>query len=256
MYPSPLSSFTAIKKTLLFLPLVGLLSACGSDNDNDNDNIKTDPNTKVVYFDFNESITGWQTGFADYPAGQETFYELGSSHANLPAALNPNYKGLKVTGNNHSDDLFMFITKQVDGLEPNTRYSFRFKVNFGTNAQNNCVGIGGSPGNSVWIKVGATKNEPKAVNDGTGFLLLNLDKGNQATGGSDAIVAGDFANAQECETTSAAPYLKKTLLTEKGSYNTVSDEKGSVWLLLSTDSGFEGTTTIYFMDLEVAATKL
>jgi hypothetical protein len=26
-------------------------------------------------------------------------------------------------------------------------------------------------------------------------------------------------------------------------------------LLLGTDSGFEGTTTIYFMELEVAATK-
>jgi hypothetical protein len=118
------------------------------------------------------------------------------------------------------------------------------------------MGIGGSPGNSVWIKVGATKNEPKAVNDGTGFLLLNWDKGNQATGGSDAIIAGDFANAQECGTTSSTPYLKKTLITEKGSYTTVSDEKGSLWLLLGTDSGFEGTTTIYFIDFEVAATKL
>lgn len=252
MYPTPLLAFRRLRKALYVLPLLGLLSACGSDNDN----IKTDPNTKVLYIDFNESIVGWKTSFADYPAGEEAFYELGSSHANLPATLNTNYKGYKVTGNNHSDDLFMFVTKQVDGLEPNTRYSLRFKVTFGTNAQNNCMGIGGSPGNSVWIKVGATKNEPKAVNDGTGFLLLNWDKGNQATGGSDAIIAGDFANAQECGTTSSAPYLKKTLITEKGSYTTVSDEKGSLWLLLGTDSGFEGTTTIYFIDFEVAATKL
>ena len=241
-----------IKKSLLILPLLGLLSACGSDNDD----IKADPNTKMVHIDFNESITGWKAGFADYPAGEEDFYELDFGHANLPAALDTNRKGFKVTGNNHSDDLFMFITKKVDGLEPNTRYDFRFKVTFGTNAQNNCMGIGGSPGNSVWIKVGATKDEPKAVNDGTGFLLLNWDKGNQAASGSDAIIAGDFANSQECSTTGVeATYLKKTLTTEKGAYTTVSDDHGSLWLLVGTDSGFEGATTIYFMELEVAATK-
>ncbi|MEN0037397.1 MAG: hypothetical protein AAGC78_10020 [Cellvibrio sp.] len=252
MNPSSLFSIAALKKALAILPLIGLLTACGSDNDD----IKVDPNTKMLHIDFNDSITGWKAGFADYPEGEEEFYELGSGQTSLPAPLTTTRKGYKITGNNHSDDLFMFITKQVDGLEPNTRYSFRFKVTFGTNAPNNCMGIGGSPGNSVWIKVGATKNEPKTVNDGTGFLLLNWDKGNQATGGSDAIIAGDFANSQECEASNSIPYLKKTLITEKDSYTSVTDEKGSVWLLLGTDSGFEGPTTIYFMELEVAATKL
>jgi hypothetical protein len=50
-------------------------------------------------------------------------------------------------------------------------------------------------------------------------------------------------------------YLKKTLITEKGAYSAVTDDKGSLWVLMGTDSGFEGTTTIYFMELEVAATK-
>ena len=247
-----LIKYSFIKKSLLILPLLGLLTACGSDNDD----IKADPNTKMLHIDFNESITGWKAGFADYPGGEEDFFELDSGHANLPAALDTSRRGFKLTGSNRSDDLFMFITKKVDGLEPNTRYDFRFKVTFGTNAQNNCMGIGGSPGNSVWIKVGAKKDEPKAVNDGAGFLLLNWDKGNQAAGGSDAIIAGDFANRQECSTTDVVEtYLKKTLITEKGAYTTVSDDKGSLWLLVGTDSGFEGATTIYFMELEVAATK-
>lgn len=241
-----------LKKSLLILPLVGLLSACGSDSDD----LKSDPNTKMLQIDFNEGITGWKVGFADYPSGEETFYELGHSYSNLPAALDTKRKGLKITGNNHSDDLFMFATKKVEGLEPNTRYDLRFKVTFGTNAQNNCMGIGGSPGNSVWIKVGATKNEPKAVNDGTGFLLLNWDKGNQAAGGSDAIIAGDFANHQECSATDVVTtYQKKTLTTERGAYTTATDDKGNLWVLVGTDSGFEGTTTIYLMGLEISATK-
>jgi hypothetical protein len=37
-----------VKKSLLILPLLGLLSACGSDNDD----IKTDPNTKMLHIDY------------------------------------------------------------------------------------------------------------------------------------------------------------------------------------------------------------
>ena len=236
-------------KSLITVSLFALLVACGSD-----DLPEPDRNTKMLYIDFNDSASGWQSGFADYPAGEETFYELAAGLETLPESLGTQRKGFKLSGNNHSDDLFMFVTKQVDGLEPNTGYDLRFKVTFGTNAQNNCVGIGGSPGNSVWIKLGATKSEPKVINNGAGFLLMNLDKGNQATGGSDAIIAGDFANSRECGDTNQN-YMKKTLITEKDGYSTITDEKGNIWILLSTDSGFEGATTIYFMELEVAATK-
>ncbi len=247
-----MQNFSLIKNALLILPIVGLLSACGGDDDLP----KPDPNTKMLYIDFDDGATGWMPGFADYPAGEETFYELSSGVEKLPTSLSSNRKGFKLSGNNHSDDLFMFTYKRVDGLEPNTRYDLRFKVTFGTNAQNNCMGIGGSPGNSVWIKLGATKNEPKAVNDGTGFLLLNWDKGNQASGGSDAIIAGDFANHVECGSSNIdTTYHKKTLITQKGSYSTVTDATGNLWVLMGTDSGYEGTTTIYFMELEVAATK-
>lgn len=244
-------TLSLFKKTLLLLPLFGLLTACGSDNDDLPD---PDRNTKMLYIDFDDGATGWKPGFADYPAGEETFYELSSGLETLPTSLGTKRKGFKLSGNNHSDDLYMFVTKQVDGLEPNTRYDLRFKVTFGTNAQNNCMGIGGSPGNSVWIKVGATKTEPKAVNDGAGFLLLNVDKGNQATGGTDVILAGDFANTRECGSADVS-YMKKSLITEKGAYTSITDDKGNLWIVLSTDSGFEGPTTIYFMELEVAATK-
>lgn len=239
-----------LKQSLLILPLLGLLSGCGSDNDD----IKDDPNTKMLYIDFNASVAGWKPGFADYPVGQETFYKLASGQETLPTALGNNRKGYKLSGSNHSDDLYMFITKKIDGLEPNTRYDFRFKLTFGTNAQKNCMGVGGAPGESVWIKVGAGKTEPKSLNDGAGNLLMNIDKGQQSTGGTDAIVLGNFANERECGNANTG-YMKKTLTSEKGAFSSITDNTGNVWLLLSTDSGFEATTTIYFMELEVAATK-
>lgn len=244
-----MQNFSPLKKILLILPLVGLLAACGGD-----DLPEPDRNTKMLYIDFNDGATGWKSGFADYPTGQETFYELSSGLETLPTSLGTNRKGYKLSGNNHSDDLYMFVTKQVDGLEPNTIYNFRFKVTFGTNAQKNCVGVGGAPGESVWIKVGVTKTEPKAINNGAGNLLMNIDKGQQGAGGSDAILVGDFANSRECGDNNTS-YMEKSLISNNGAFSASTDDKGNIWVLLSTDSGFEATTTIYFMELEVSATK-
>lgn len=240
-----------MKKSLFIIPLLGLLSACGSDNDAD----QLNPDSKMLRINFNEDSAGWKAGFADYPAGEAVFYELSSGAVTLPASLGTNRKGYQLSGNNHSDDLYMFIAKKFEGLEPNSRYEFQFKLSFGTNAQKNCMGVGGAPGESVWIKAGASKTEPLAVNNGAGELLMNIDKGNQAVGGSDALVLGNFANERECGDSNTS-YMKKTLQSEAGAFTTVTAADGSIWILLSTDSGFEATTTIYFMSAEVIANKL
>lgn len=239
-----------VKKSLLLLPLIGLLSACGSDSDD----LKADPNTKMLHIDFNESVVGWKAGFSDYPIAQESIYQLASGQVALPTSLGANLKGYKLSGSNHSDDLYMFATRKFEGLEPNTRYDFHFELTFGTNAQKNCMGVGGAPGEGVYIKAGASKTEPKAVNDGAGNLLMNIDKGNQAVGGSDAIVVGNFANSRECGDANTS-YMKKTLRSETGAFSTVTAADGSIWILFSTDSGFEAITTIYLLNAKVAATK-
>lgn len=212
------------------------------------------PTTKTLSVDFNTQAEGWTASFADYPAGQETFYELSSGLETLPTSLGQNRKGIKVSGNNHSDDLFMFITKKFTGFEPNTRYEIDFEVGIGTNVHSGCSGIGGSPGDSVYVKAGAAKIEPKPVNDGTGFYLLNIDKSNQAAGGADVMVIGNVANGLDCDNADTS-YKKKILKSETGKFTTYSDATGALWVIFGTDSGFEGTTTIYFVDALVKVTK-
>lgn len=231
--------------------LLSSLSGCGG---NSSTPMPPTKQTKTLSVDFNTQSNGWIGRFADYPVGEETFYELASGLESLPESLGKNKKGIKISGNNHSDDLFMFITKKFHGFEPNTKYEIDFELSIGTSAHNNCAGIGGSPGNSVWVKLGASKTEPKAVNDGTGFYLLNIDKYNQAAGGADVILVGDIANELECEHPDNT-FKKKTLKNEPGKYSTYSDANGALWLIFGTDSGYEGTTTIYFMDALVKFTK-
>ena len=236
--------------------LAAALVACSSDDDGD----AVDPppggdgDARRIVFDFDDGAAGWEAGFADYPAGREDFFELDAGVGPLPAPLDAR-SGFKLSGSNRSDDLFMFIARRVDGFEPDTRLDLDFEITFATNAPSGCVGIGGPPGEAVTIKAGAAAARPEAVDDGGGFLLLNLDKGNQSSGGSDAIALGDFANSTDCEAGSR-DYELKTLDGGGEPFTARTDADGALWVLFGTDSGFEGATTIYFVSGEIVATPV
>ena len=159
--------------------------------------------------------------------------------------LNEDDNALMQTGNNHSDDLFMFIKKKVTGLEPNKTYSLAFTVEFATNAPEGSIGIGGSPASSVYIKAGASTAEPEKELDDDNYYRMNIDKGNQASGGANMLVLGDFSNGTENEI-----YTLVTLTSEE-SITVETDDMGEAWIILGTDSGFEATTTIYYTTIKV-----
>ena len=240
-----------ISVSILFSSMV--LTACGG-----NDILDLDKNSRQLQISYHESVEGWKQGFSDYTANT-TDYAFSAGQVELPVPLNETTttgkrKGYKLSSNNHSDDVFMFITREFDGLEANRLYDFDFELTFATNAQKNCVGIGGAPGEAVTIKAGASKTEPKSVNNGNNVYSMNIDKGNQTTGGIDAVAIGTFANERECGNTDTS-YMKKTLRNERGRFSAYTDNNGKIWIIFGTDSGYEGTTTIYFMQAKVWATK-
>ena len=205
----------------------------------------------IVYeFDLHHSYYDWQAGFADYPEGEENEYELESEWKKLPAPLNY-LNGINVVGNNHSDDLFMYIKRKLEGLKPNTLYLLVFRLQIATNASMGCVGIGGAPGESVFVKAGATSHEPNVTRDSQGFMRMNIDKGNQSMGGRDAVVIGDLANTQtDCMNTL---YELKDFNSSCPPFEVLSGQDGTIWGLFGTDSGFEATTNIYYTHIEIRA---
>lgn len=203
------------------------------------------PDPVEFYFDFAQGTNGWTSDFADYPVGEETFYELGFEHDTLPEPLDQNQMALKQSGNNHSDDLFMFIKRKVSGLEPNTVYYINFTVEFASNVPDGTIGAGGSPGESVYIKAGATTIEPKKEKDGDNYYRMNIDKNNQSQSGEDMVVIGDFSNDTDQEI-----YTLKTVANESP-FGAATDENGHLWFIIGTDSGFEATTIIYYNSVKV-----
>ena len=216
-----------------------MLLACGLDDD------QPDTTGVKLIYNFTTNTDGWTGDFADYPAGEEEAYELEFGHSFLPAPLDITQGSLRLSGINHSDDLFMFVKREVSGLIPNREYRLKFDVEFASDVADEMVGIGGSPGESVYVKVGATTNEPEKHEDEEGWYRLDIDKGNQAQGGDDMIVLGNFANG-----TDENVYTLKTL-SNTSPFRVTSSNQGTLWLLFGTDSGFEGRTTIYINKIEV-----
>lgn len=241
-----------IKKILLILLMLAI-TACGGSSSKLNNSPPLNNNMRIE-FQFKNEINRWDAGFADYPVDEEKLYELKAELKHLPSPLE-NYFGFNISGKNHSDDLFMFIKKRFSGFEPNTQYQIRFEIIFATNAPSGCTGVGGPPGEGVTLKTGATILEPLSDNNGSGFYLMNIDKGNQSYGGSDAIKIGDFSNSKRCEDDDFT-YELKTLNNEGNPFSVFTDFNGMLWILFGTDSGFEATTNIYYVSGSIVATKM
>lgn len=231
-----------VKKELgAIFSLMAILAACHED---DPDPIlPSDP--LDLSFKFTQDAEGWTGDFADYPIGEEEFYELEFKYSNLPQPLNTAKGALEISGTNHSDDLFMLIKKKVGGLTPNTTYRVTFEVEFASDAPKNSFGVGGSPGSGVFFKVGITHVEPDKIRK-NGYYRMNIDKNNQANSGKDMILIGDVSNGLD--------EFKYNLVTRDNKDQPITftaDKNGEGWLVIGTESGFMGTTTLYYNQIDV-----
>ena len=190
-------------------------------------------------------------GFADLPTNyDQSIFELHNEHRPLPDGLEGS--GIFVQGHNRSDDLFMFLKRRVDGLRPNTSYAVSVSVDLATNVPAGSFGIGGSPGGSVFVKAGASTAEPLAGEDGKGYLRMNIDKGNQSRGGESMVVVGNVAHPEVAN----KEYRIKTLDNTDRPLSVTTDSKGGVWLIIGTDSGFEGLTQLYYDRISYALSSV
>ena len=232
--------------TFLWLPILLLLAACGPASPT------SDSGPQGLVYDFVEGPTGWVAGFADLPTDYDPEqYELDGGFAELPDGLAG--QGLCIQGHNRSDELFMFFKTQVNGLRPDTAYETVFAIDLATNIPEGLVGIGGAPGESVFVKVGASPAEPGVVVDDDGWLRMNIDKGNQAQEGEHMVVVGNIAHPSLAE---EGTYAIKSLNNAGAALAASADRDGQLWLIVGTDSGFEGLTAICYAKIAVTLTPV
>jgi hypothetical protein len=207
-------------------------------------------------FDFNNSGNDWVAGFSDYPSTPDTAasFDLKFERTDLP---DKSAKAVMQSGNNHSDDLFMYMKRKLTGLDANKQYTMTFEVEFASDAKEGSAGAGGSPGDNVYLKVGATPIEPNTVVESDAYVM-NIDKGNQSKSGKDMIVIGNIA--VPANSTGFVIANRSNAPVTSNIYSTPvvasTNSSGELWLIVGTDSGYEGVTTIYYTKITAVLSRL
>ncbi|RIV18510.1 hypothetical protein DYU11_28475 [Fibrisoma montanum] len=234
-----------MKSTILFASVLVsslFIASCSQES------TELGPNQPGVLYEtnFQQSKDGWEADVVDY-GPQIADIQFKSDWVSLPSPLNTNQKSIMVSSMNRSDDLFMYIRKKLTGLTPNTTYSLVFDVELASQYADNSVGIGGSPGSSVYLKAGASATEPKKELKNN-FYEISIDKGNQAEGGRDALLLGTIGAGND-----VTDYKLITRSNAEKPLQVKTNANGELWLVVGTDSGFEGLTTLYYSKIKVTA---
>jgi hypothetical protein len=223
------------------------LTACGGDNIQQAPQAAPvapapTPVASTITIDFSKGIDGWIAGVADYADGSEPT-ETGAGWSKLAPPVGG--MGYYLISHNNSDDLFTFTKRQFTGLVPNAKYSVTFEMTYATNAASGCVGVGGARGENVYMVAAATSDEPKVVKQTTdNRYRLNFDHGDQANSGKQGKVLGTQGiEGLDCDGTGFA----KNTLKSSEAISFTADKDGKFWIVLGTDSAFEGTNDLYLL---------
>jgi hypothetical protein len=216
-----------------------------------------------INYNFRAGASGWTAGFADYPPHTDpngTLYELRAGIRFMPRKTTRLPRlGFYIQGHNRSDDLFMFLKRRLtneDGIVAGRTYRVEFVITLASNAASGCAGIGGAPGEGVVLKAGASAVEPLAVLQPSGYLRMNVNIGDHQVGGTEASVAGNIANGIPCEL--AGPVSPYVVIQRSHQHiaNVKATANAELWLLIGTDSGFEGPTKLYYQSIRVRLTPV
>lgn len=210
--------------------------------------VQTSEAALSLHYNFDQGEEGWKGAFADLPVDYNPdIYELQYARELLPLANNKTNYALKLKGMNRSDDLFMFATKKIEGLKPNTVYQASLSFKLYSDQSGGMMGVGGAPGEAVSIKAGFVSKEPQAVKVDSGgdhYYRMNLDKGNQKTEGKDMKIVGNMVQPDD-----SLKGFQPVAMDYTATLQT--NEKGELYVIVGSDSGYEGLTTLYLDDMKI-----
>jgi len=171
------------KITAMIAMIFGIVACIPDDADND-----PQPSYDIGFFDaFIDGFSGWRGGFSDIPVEQIQKVEFEFTRDVIEEISNRDNNSIKISGNNINSDLFLYITKQYDSLQPNTDYDINFEIELKVSLEQDTVAEF-SP--KLYFKAGAATTEPDTIRIGADEVLgyegfsFNLNKGNGSTSGS------------------------------------------------------------------------
>ncbi|MFW5865104.1 MAG: hypothetical protein ACOCUE_03475 [Candidatus Izemoplasmataceae bacterium] len=210
--------------------------------------------TIELMYDFSEDYDGFNALFSHYYlVNNYNFYDEYNPIFYRTILPDSDEHGLFLSSLNTSDDVLMILHKKLDttnGLHPNTTYQIQVNFDIYTNVAANQVGVGGAPGEGLFVKAGATNRLPSNhLTNANQFVDVNFFQNNQ---GGDAVDFKTIGNIAKEHSTDDSWELKSFTHTLMATTN----EFGELWIVFGTDSGFEGTTSIYYTNVMIRLNEI
>ena len=200
-------------------------------------------------FDFRSGALGWTADFAGYPPWTNTsgFYQLHSGIRYAPRKLTRvPIRAFYIQGTNYSGQLTMFLKRRLttaDGIVPGRSYRIEYVMRLASQAATGCIGIGAPPGEGVFLRAGGSPLEPVAKLQSNGWLTTSIDIP------AETSPAGNIANGVDCEI--AYPTFPFIYINRSVQHSVTASPQGDLWLFISTTSGFEGPTRLFYQQVNV-----
>ncbi len=198
-------------------------------------------------FDFTTGAHEWIYEVTDYPVNVERAeWDLVGINGTYDMT-GTDESAYWLIGNNHSDDIFVYIYLKVDGLKANTTYEGLVEFTGLTPYSSDSMGIGGSPASSVYVKAAMTSIEPTPVIGYNDYYVLpeGILKENQSQDGEIVRLLGSLADNQI--TLDNGLFQVSYDLTQEFTTN----DAGEVFIMVGYDSGFEGVNIFGLTALDI-----
>ena len=243
-----------MKKWILwgsFMAMAGITS-CNKENEKLNA-------ITIVESQFETTVESWSGDFAQYSDALFTgskkdsltraYLQIAMDRARLPVALDSTKYGLRSQSYNRKDSLFTFFKKKVTGFIPGRDYNVVFDIDLGTSYFEKSVDSLGSPAAAVYVKAGASPNEPvKTLVNGN--YKFNLDKGKLSQDGTEMVVLGNVSNGTESQR-----YVRVRRSNGNKAVKVRPNANGEIWLCVGTESNYKGVSILYFDKIKTTITE-
>jgi len=226
-----------MKKYVTWAKLVVLLTlyACNSEERNSVDPVRT------MTSDFQSGVEGWAGDYALYNLADTTKVAFSMERDSLPSDIDSLRWSLRLGGTNVGDSIFLFLKKEIAGLNPEKTYNVSFDINLATNFPD----LPGATGTTISLKAGASDTEPAKKLAGN-YYNFSLNKGRWNEDGAEMVIIGNLVN-----NSARAQYQ---LVNRNNGSKTISvkpDVNGKIWVCIGEDTRYKGRTVIYYDMIKV-----
>jgi hypothetical protein len=218
-----------------------------------NDPVEELPTGTVFLSDFSTGPQGWSPFFTDLPVNAELSYNLRIDLGALPASTGIAGNGLVISGQNKGQELYIFLKKEVSGLQPNRLYNIRFRVDLATNI----IQLPGAANKSnientgTSLVAGALSFEPgiQRISPVSGLLEPNFNHRVSEGGGNRT---GDLINLGPVGHNGASPDFKLLRLDNINTpFLARANDEGHIWILLGIHTSSKEELRLYLRSTRI-----